>query len=154
MQNTNERLKTFLQRIEDYISLEGVYHDNSNLREEFEKCDGMTMEQLNKLSQQECFDYSFLLCQYADHISREKAKQENVVRWCNDSLFRILAQEIDNDMVAKHEIKAARVFIENAVADKINEWKNHAESRLANLTNREYNIRKKADILIEKGKRK
>ena len=37
---------------------------------------------------------------------------------------------------------------------KINEWKLTAESRLDRIKNREYNIRKKADILIEKGKRK
>jgi hypothetical protein len=48
----------------------------------------------------------------------------------------------------------ATILRDNEVAFKIHEWKMTAEGRLENVKNREYNIRRKADILIEKGKKR
>lgn len=152
MSASDQRLESFIQGVDNYIA-------NSNLkppqfRDEFAVAETFDLDTLNCLTQQECFDYAFMLYQYADNITQERAKQQNVLRWCEASLNSILSQEIDTQWVAKHEIKVARVLNENDLAKKIDQWKAIAESRLAHLESREYNVRRKADILIEKGKRK
>jgi hypothetical protein len=40
------------------------------------------------------------------------------------------------------------------VAKKIHEWNSVAEARVASLKSKEHIVRRKADCLIEKGKRK
>lgn len=147
-----DRLQEFLDKIDNYISCQNISSPRFN--EEFAVAETFDTETLSLLTQDECFNYAYMLYQYADHVASERSKQENVVRWCESSLNSILAQEMDNQEIAKYEIKVARVLFENELAKKIDEWKKHAESRLAKLVSREYNIRRKADILIEKGKRK
>ncbi len=58
------------------------------------------------------------------------------------------------DQYAKHDVKVATILRSDDIASKINDWKLTAEGRLESIKNREYNIRRKADILIEKGKRR
>ena len=69
---------------------------------------------------------------------------------------KIIAHDMDDfsSVIAKHEIKVANILRNNDLANSINKWKIVAEGRLANLTNREYSVRRKADCLMEKGKRK
>ena len=97
-----------------------------------------------------------MMYQYADHVASEKAKQETVVRWCERNLNSIVSAEIQNftDSYLKHEIKVAHILRRNELARKIDEWKSVAEARLANLTSREYNVRRKGDILIDKGRKR
>jgi hypothetical protein len=147
-----ERLATFCSRIDEYIICKNL--GVSKFNPEWALAETFDIATIGCLTQQECFDYAFMLYQLADHVGQERASQENVARWCESSLNSILTQEMDSQAIAKHEIKVARVLLENDLAAKIDEWKQHAQSRLAKLTNREYNIRRKADILIEKGKRK
>ena len=112
---------------------------------------------MQKLIQDECFNYAYLLYQYADHISHERANCENVIKWCDYNLQSIIAEDLKNgvwEQYAKHETKVATILRDNEVAFKIHEWKMTAEGRLENVKNREYNIRRKADILIEKGKKR
>lgn len=147
-----DRLTEFIGRIDAYITLKNA--TTTEFSADFAIAETFDLATLDVLTQDECFNYAFMLYQYADHIASERAGQENVARWCNTSLNSIYAQEFDSQVIAKHEIKVARVLLENELASKIYDWKEVADSRLAKLTTREYNIRRKADILIEKGKRK
>lgn len=117
----------------------------------------MSLEDMEKLNQDDCFNYSYQLYQFADHISKERAHSENVIRWCDNALQSIISDELNNgtwDQYAKYETKVATILRNDDIANKINEWKMTAEGRLGNIKGREYNVRRKADILIEKGKRK
>jgi hypothetical protein len=150
--NTQERLKNFLAGIDRYI-------ENNNLgppefNDEFRIAEKLSTNDLNKLTRDECFNYAFLLYQYADHINSEKSRQEIVSNWCNGSLATIISQESEGfSQYTKHEIKTATVIRENEVAKKIDEWKRVAEARAESLRNKEQIVRKKADCLVEKGKR-
>lgn len=152
MTTAADRLMTFCQRIEEYITCKNLGVTKFNA--EWALAETFDISSIERLTQDECFNYAFMLYQLADHVGSERATQENVLRWCESSLNSILTQELDTQAIAKHEIKVARVLLENDLARVIDEWKQHADSRLAKLTHREYNIRRKADILIEKGKRK
>jgi len=152
--NAADRLKVFLEGIERYITAENLSPTKFN--PEFAIAETLTLEQLDRLTQDECFNYAYQLYQYADHIAHERSKCENVVRWCRENSNSIIAHEITEIDVQfmKHETKVDLIKRNNDIARNITEWLITAESRLEPLKSREYNIRRKADILIEKGKRR
>jgi len=116
----------------------------------------LSLEDMSKLTQDECFNYAYQLYQYADHLGSERANCENVTRWCKENLNSIIADQVTEIEVQfmKYETKVDLVKRNNDVARNINEWFITAQGRLETLKSREYNVRRKADILIEKGKRK
>lgn len=150
--NAADRLKTFLDGIESYVTAKNILPTKFN--PEFALAETLSLEDLDRLTQDECFNYAYQLLQFADHVSHEKAQCENVVSWCNKTLGSIMVQEMDHQAIAKHEVKYSRVLVENELADKIDEWKITAQGRLESIKSREYNVRRKADILLEKGKRR
>ena len=153
--NAADRLRNFLDGIDAYVNAKNITPTPFNA--EFAVAETFTLEQMQKLIQDECFNYAYLLYQYADHISHERANCENVIKWCDYNLQSIIAEDLKNgvwEQYAKHETKVATIIRDNEVAFKIHEWKMTAEGRLENVKNREYNVRRKADILIEKGKKR
>ena len=153
--NAADRLRNFLDGIDAYVNAKNITPTPFNA--EFAVAETFTLEQMQKLIQDECFNYAYLLYQYADHISHERANCENVIKWCDYNLQSIIAEDLKNgvwEQYAKHETKVATILRDNEVAFKIHEWKMTAEGRLENVKNREYNVRRKADILIEKGKKR
>jgi len=153
--NSQDRLEYFLNGITDYI--EGKNLSPCEFKEEFQKADQISDERLKTLTRDELFDEAFLLYQYADHVGQERAHTENVIRWCNDTLQRVIAYGVQHgewDKYEKHDTKVATILSNDAIASAVNNWKLTAEGRLEHLRNREYNIKRKAEILIEKGKRK
>ena len=111
---------------------------------------------MDRLTRDDCFNFAYMLYQYADHVASEKATQETVVNWCEGSLNIIISSEIQ-DMAGeylKHDIKVANILRSHDLARKIKDWQDVAKARLAKIVSREYNVRRKADILIEKGRRK
>jgi hypothetical protein len=153
--NSQDRLEYFLNGITEYI--EGKNLAPCEFKEEFQKADQISNERLKTLTRDELFDEAFLLYQYADHVGQERAHTENVIRWCNDTLQRVIAYGVQHgewDKYEKHDTKVATILSNDAIASAVNNWKLTAEGRLEHLRNREYNIKRKAEILIEKGKRK
>ena len=153
--NAEDRLKHFLDGIESYVPAKHVVPPKFN--PEFALAETLSLEDLEKLTQDDCFNYAYQLYQFADHVASERAHAENVIRWCNATLQSIISTELNNgvlDQYAKHDIKVATILRNDELARRINDWKMTAEGRLENIKNREYNVRRKADILIEKGKRR
>ena len=153
--NAEDRLKHFLDGKESYVTAKNVVPTKFN--PEFALAETLSLEDLEKLTQDDCFNYAYQLYQFADHVASERAHAENVIRWCNATLQSIISTELNNgvwDQYAKHDIKVATILRNDELARRINDWKMTAEGRLENIKNREYNVRRKADILIEKGKRR
>ena len=151
--NASERLKEFTQGIQNYIDCKNL--GPPKFTAEYVLPEMYTTDNLERLTQDECFNGAFMLHQYADYISSEKASQEVVFKWCEKNLNTIIATEVvDMPQYTKHEMKAAHVLKNNDLAKKIDEWKSVAEARITALGSKEYSVRKKADGLMEKGKRK
>ena len=153
--NAADSLKNFLEGIDSYITAKNVVPTVFN--PDFAIAETLSLEDMERFNQDDCFNYAYQLYQFADHVSKEKAHCENVIRWCSNSLNSIISVELNNgvwDQYAKHDIKVATILRNDDLANKINEWRMTAEARLENIKSREYNVRRKADILIEKGKRK
>ncbi len=152
--NAADRLQKFLDGIQSYVTAKNIAPTSFN--PEFAMAETLSLEDMSKLTQDECFNYAYQLYQYADHLGNERANCENVTRWCKENLNSIIADQVTEIEVQfmKYETKVDLVKRNNDVARNINEWFITAQGRLETLKSREYNVRRKADILIEKGKRK
>ena len=153
--NAADRLKHFLDGIEAYIAAKNVVPTAFN--PDHAIAETLSLEDMERLNQDDCFNYAYQLYQFADHVAKERAHCENVIRWCDNSLQNIISVELNTgvwDQYAKHDTKVATILRNDDLANKINDWKMTAEGRLENIKSREYNVRRKADILIEKGRRK
>lgn len=152
--NAADRLQTFIEGIKTYITGSNIAPTTFN--PEFAIAETLSIEGMEKLTQDDCFNYAYQLYQYADHIAWCRSQSENVVRWCKQNLGSIVAHEVTEIEVQfmKYETKVDLIKRNNDIARNINEWLLTAESRLELLKSREYNVRRKADILIEKGRRK
>lgn len=153
MPDPKENLEKFITGIDNYI--EGHHLNPPKFNDEFLVAENLTLAELNTLTKDDLSNYGYMLYQYADHINSELAHSRIVVNWCDKALNEIVAREYENtSQFAKNEVKVAQVLQNNQVAQKISDWRLTAQSRLESLTSKEYNVRRKADCLIEKGKRK
>ena len=153
MQNANEQFETFKNSIDDYIDLKGI--KQVSFTDDFEVALNLDLDVMDKLTQQECFDYAYTLYQYAGYIQDEISQQQVVVDWCNSRLNYIIATNEDCfPQYTKHEMKIPILIKENSFASKVDQWRLVAESRLKRLDGKDAITRRKADCLMEKGKRK
>ena len=152
--NIEEKLKEFLQRIDDYINNKNL--GTSNFHKELKEAESFSGQELRDLSQEDCFNYGFLLYNYVDYLIGERAKQQNVISFCEEFINKIVARDFMDveKFYTTKEIKVAMITKDNHVAQRLIEFKHIAESRIRSLEGREFNIRKKAECLLEKGKRK
>ena len=67
--NIEEKLKEFLQRIDDYINNKNL--GTSNFHEELKEAESFSGQELRDLSQEDCFNYGFLLYNYVDYLIGE-----------------------------------------------------------------------------------
>lgn len=151
--NLNERLEAFLKNIDEYIKATNFVGPAFN--EEFKIAESLDLEGLDKLTQDDCFNYGFMLYQYADSLGSEMNKQRTVQAWCERNLNELVGREVlEMSQYVKHEMKVGAVMRENTVAGKLGQFLEVAKSRADFLQQKEYNVRRKAECLIEKGKRK
>ena len=70
--NAADRLKVFVEGIERYITAENVSPTKFN--PEFAIAETLTLEKMEKLTQDDCFNYAYQLYQYADHVAWCRSK--------------------------------------------------------------------------------
>ena len=90
--NAAERLKEFLDGIDAYITARNLSPTKFN--PEFAIAETLSIEDMQNLTQEECFSYAYQLMQYVDHVASERAQCENVVRWCNSNLQSIISSAL------------------------------------------------------------
>jgi hypothetical protein len=153
LKNANDQFEEFTKSIDDYIELKGV--KQISFTEDFNVALNLDLDVLDKLTQQECFDYAYTLYQYAGYVQDEMSQQQVVVDWCTSRLNYVIANNEDSfPQYTKHEMKVPILIKENSFASKVDQWRLVAESRLKRLEGKDSLTRRKADCLMEKGKRK
>ena len=149
----DERLESFLQRVDEFL-------ENKDLAapvqlKDFREAESLDMEKLRDLSQDDCFNYALTLMSYLDHVASQRAKHQVVIDYCDYHIRRMVAREYLNlgDVYGPYELKEQILIRENTVAVKLDSFRETAKARIASLKSKEFNLRKKIDILNEKGKR-
>lgn len=153
MSEDNDEVQEFLQRIDEYLENKDL--GSPKYMDEFREIENMTMDEIRDLTSDECFNHALGLLSYLDHLVIQKAKQDNVVRYCDFHIRKIVAKEFHEvqNVYGPYELKEDIIIREHEVASKLSHFRNVAECRSNSLKSREFNIRKKVDILNEKGKR-
>lgn len=148
----SDRLASHLENIDNYVNLTNAKF--SSFKEEYLLVSNFPNENLKNLTQQECFDSAYLLYGYASYIQDEINKNKIVLSWCNDQLEKLVVSHNEEfNQYTKHEVKRQTIIKDNTYAAKVDQMRMVAESRLTALDGKVYEIKRKADILLERGKR-
>ena len=148
----SEKLSEHLNLINAYIDLGNTKF--SSFREEYLLVANLSSDELKKLTQQETFDTAYLLYGYATYIQDEINKNKIALNWCNDQLEKlVVAHNDDFGQYTKHEVKRQIIIKDNNYAASVDRMREVAESRLQALDGKVYELKRKADILLEKAKR-
>ena len=148
----SDRLAQHIEQINNYLDLSNVRF--ASFREEFLVAANMSLDKIKRLTQQELFDLAYILYGYSSYIQDEINKNKVVFDWCNDQLEKLVAGNLHNfDQYTKHEVKRQSIIGENTYAAKCDQMRSVAEARLQSLEGKVYELKRKGDILLEKGKR-
>jgi|TARA_R110000824_G_scaffold53483_13_gene148109 hypothetical protein len=147
-----ERLAAHLEQVENYVDLSNVRFAEFN--EEFLESSNMSKSRIGKLTQQELFDNAYVLYGYSSYIQDEINKNKIALNWCDDQIEKLVVDNLQNfDQYTKHEVKKQSIIRENSYASKVDQMRSIAEARLQSLEGKVYELKRKGDILLEKGKR-
>lgn len=148
----SDKLVEHLSSINDYINSTNTKF--ASFREEYLLVADLSLDQLSKYSQQELFDSSYLLYGYATYIQDEINKNKIALSWCNDQMEKmIISHSEEFGQYTKHESKKHILAKSNSYAASLENMREVAEARLQALDGKVYELKRKADILLEKGKR-
>ena len=148
----SEKLADHITSINSYIELGNIKF--SGFKEEFLLISDMSTDQLRSLTQAEMFDAAYLLYGYATYIQDEINKNKIALNWCNNELEKMIVKySNDFGQYTKHESKKYILAQNNSYAASLEKMREVAESRLQALEGKVFELKRKADILMEKGRR-
>lgn len=148
----SERLAKHIEEIDGYLDLSNVRF--ASFREEFLDAANMPLDRIKTLTQQELFDRAYILYGYSSYIQDEINKNKVVLDWCNDQIEKLVVGNLHNfDQYTKHEVKRQSIIRENTYAAKCDQMRGIAAARLQSLEGKAFELKRKGDILLEKGKR-
>ncbi len=152
MKTAKETVEDFLSKLEDFTNETNTKF--ANFREEFLTVSDLSDENLKKLTKEEHFDAAYLLYSYASYVQDQYNRQKVVYDLCGDQLEKLVAKNNDKfSQYTKHDAKIQLIIVDNEYAKSIDSYRQIAHARLQNLEGKVYELKRKADILLEKGKR-
>jgi hypothetical protein len=152
LSTAKENLEQHIKDIDDYINSHNTKF--SSFREEFLLVADLPLDTLKKLTKDELFDNAYILYSYASYIQDDINRNKIALDWCNDQIEKLIVKHNDSfDKYTKHESKKQIIAQDNVYAAKVDQMRLVAESRLQALDGKVYETKRKADILLEKGKR-
>ena len=150
--SASEDLKQHIESIDSYLNETNTRF--ASFKEEFLLLADMDQDQLKKMTQQEIFDAGYSLYGYSSYIQDEVNRNKIALIWCNENMERLIAQHSDMfGQYTKHESQKHILSQDNSYAATLEQMRLVAESRLQCLEGKSYELKRKADILLEKGKR-
>jgi hypothetical protein len=148
----SEKLAEHIEAINDYINSSNTKF--SSFREEYLLVSDLSSDQLKRLTQQELFDAAYLIYGYATYIQDEINKNKVALSWCHDQMEKLIVKHSqDFGQYTKHESKKYILSQNNSYASSLENMREVAEARLQSLDGKVYELKRKADILLERGKR-
>lgn len=154
LENATNQVTKFLNCVNDYLL--AIHYNNVDFNEDFHIASNLSLSELDNKNRNELLDYAYVLCSYAGYLQDQFNKNKIVYNWCTITLNNLLvkhAKDYNFDRYVKHEIKIATIVSDNSFARTIDELKLVAESRLESIESKIYELRKKSEILMEKGRR-
>lgn len=152
-------MKTASEQLADLKAMVDEFLGNNNTRfanfkEEFLLAADLSQEQISALTKDELFENAYILYSYASYIQDEMNMQKIALNWCNDKLNKMVAKNHDQfSKYTKYEERRPLIIVNDEYAATVDHYREIAESRVQSLEGKVYEVKRKADILLEKGKR-
>ena len=153
LKTANDQLTELKAMVDDFLKASHARF-NKKVNEKWQTAANASQEKLSALNKDETFDYAYLLYGYAAHIQDELNMQKIALDWCNDKLDKMVAKNYHQfDSYMKYETKRNMIVINDEYARVVDHYREVALSRVQSLEYKARDLRRKADILLEKGKR-
>lgn len=116
----------------------------------------MKQNELRALSREDCFNYAFILAQFAAALQKEHNRQYAKLKWANHNLDIVVGSEYANygDKFTKYEVKKILIIEDNIYAKTLNKIILDAITKLEEFNFISTRISNMSDILKEYGKGK
>lgn len=159
MNNGEIKLKTANEQLAELRTMVDEFLGNNNTRfanfkEEFLLAADLSQENIRALTKDELFENAYILYSYASYIQDEMNMQKIALDWCNDKLDKMVAKNIDEfNPYTKHDMRRQLIVMNDEFANAVDHYRQIAHARVQSLEGKVYEVKRKADILLEKGKR-
>ena len=153
LKTANEQLADLKTMIDDFLNASNARF-NRKFRDDWHRCANADRQTINSLTQAELFDWSYQLYSYSTYLQDELNMQKIALDWCNDKLDKMVAKNYDQfSPYTKHDMRRKLIVVNDEFAATVDHYREIAESRVQSLDGKIYELKRKADILMEKGKR-
>ena len=155
MSNGENKLKTASEQLADLKAMIDDFLNASHARFNKKFNDEWTaVADADMHTQEECFTWSYSLYSYSTYLQDELNMQKIALNWCNDKLNKMVAKNHDQfSTYTKYEQRRPLIIVNDEYAATVDHYREIAESRIQALDGKIYELKRKADILMEKGKR-
>ncbi len=153
LKTASEQLADLKAMVEDFLSASNARF-NKKFNDEWQIAADADMETIKSLTQEECFTWAYSLYGYSTFLQDELNMQKIALNWCNDKLDKMVAKNHDQfSTYTKFEQRRPLIIVNDEYAATVDHYREIAESRIQALDGKIYELKRKADILMEKGKR-
>lgn len=150
--SASDQLTAHLDKLDTYITESNSNY--SSFHGEYIEAANMSLAELSALSQEELFNYSYLLQGYATYLQDEYNRYQIITNWCNNQIETLVQRHRESfGQYQKHEQRRYQLIAENSFVSKVNKMLLVAEARLSSLNGKVWELKQKSTILLEKGKR-
>ena len=111
----------------------------------------MSIADLKNITQEDIFDYAYLLQGYATYLQDEFNRHQIIVDWCNNQIETLVQKHREDfGQYQKHEQRRYQLVAENVFVHKVNSMLQVAQSRLTSLNGKIWELKQKSNILLER----
>lgn len=147
------KAETMLDKYEEFSGLPTFQAFDSQHIDKYFK---MTIEQINKLSPEDCATAAFMLAQYSFYVQRLYNRESAQNRWASDQLTKLVCDKLGDysDSYMKYDNKIALIAKENEVVAKLQSVINYTVQIMERLNYLATSIKNMGDIMANVGKAK
>lgn len=153
LKTASEQLADLKAMVDDFLNASHARF-NKKFRDDWHRCANADRETISSLTQAELFDWSYQLYSYSTYLQDELNMQKIALDWCNDKLDKMVAKNMNEfSPYTKHDMRRQLIVMNDEFARAVDHYREIAHSRVQSLEGKVYELKRKADILTEKGKR-
>tara|TARA_B100001559_G_scaffold266346_1_gene232759 strand:- start:8923 stop:9348 length:426 start_codon:yes stop_codon:yes gene_type:complete len=139
--------------VDDFLSASHARF-NKKFREDWHRCANAGKDTIDTLTKDELFTWAYELYSFSTHLQDELNMQKIALNWCNDKLDKMIAKNYDQfSPYTKHDMRRQLIVMNDEFARAVDHYREIAETRIQAMEGKVYELKRKADILMEKGKR-
>ena len=153
LKTANEQLAELRVMVDDFLNASHARF-NKKFREDWHRCANAGKDTIGTLTKDELFTWAYELYSFSTHLQDELNMQKIALNWCNDKLDKMIAKNYDQfSPYTKHDMRRQLIVMNDEFARAVDHYREIAETRIQAMEGKVYELKRKADILLEKGKR-